>query len=328
MMMAAAEEAHYGEHEHREMGQSTIDVRIVAIFTVLVAGLVGGCIPLIVPVFRKANHPATLLLRSLAAGVILSLALIHVIPDGAADLEGLYDGPLASCMVFFGVFAMVMIENLCQDFSVYKLDLGSKPGQFAAPSCSCMATLGDFYSSNTSGVELLKEALIDPGPAPAVTAYMFEFGCVMHSFIIGITLGLMVDDRPQVVTFTIALVFHQLLEAIGLATVIVKARFSFRKSLTMVATFALTVPVSIAIGMGVASSYNAASIGALTTQGVLSSISGGLLLYIALVQMIAQDLAHMTGGLLVRLGMFVVIALGAASMVLIAVYGEDDAHAH
>ena len=33
------------------------------------------------------RHPTTLLFRALSAGVILSLALLHVIPDGVWDLE-------------------------------------------------------------------------------------------------------------------------------------------------------------------------------------------------------------------------------------------------
>ncbi|KAG1679700.1 hypothetical protein FOA52_006219 [Chlamydomonas sp. UWO 241] len=228
---------------------TTTDVRVIAIFTILLAGLSGGFVVLFVPVFRKPNHPDH---------------PNH--PDGAADLEGL--------------------------------------------------------SSHQ------KVSTSDPGPTPAVSAYMFELGCIVHSFLIGFTFGVTVNDWAQAVTLTIALVFHLALEAIGLGTVIVKARFSTLKSIVMVTTYALTVPVGIAIGMGVASSYIYESVVALTVQGILNSISGGLLLYIALVQMIAQDFAHMTGGLLVQIGMYVMIALGATCMILIAVFGENGAHVH
>ncbi|KAG1662072.1 hypothetical protein FOA52_005319 [Chlamydomonas sp. UWO 241] len=304
-------EDHDDEHDGLlDEHESTTSVRVIAIFTILLAGVIGGLIPVFIPVFRKANHPATLLLRSLAAGVILSLALIHIIPDGAADLEGLYDGPLASCMVLAGILMMVVTENLSNYYF--------RPQH--------LPTSDDKDSDDF--IAEMKALSTEPGPTPAVTAYLFELGCIVHSFLIGFTLGVTVDDWATAVTLTIALVFHQALEAIGLGTVIVKARFSTLKSIIMVSTYALTVPVGIAIGMGVATSYDGKSVGALTTQGILNSISGGLLLYIALVQMLAQDFSHMTGGLLVRLGMYFMIGLGATCMMLIALYGEGDAHGH
>jgi len=102
----------------------TLDVRIAAVFVIFVAGLIGCLPPLYIESFRNARqvfsytqmakvsipltlatahrctrmrlsttrppplrHPTTLLFRALSAGVILSLALLHVIPDGVWDLE-------------------------------------------------------------------------------------------------------------------------------------------------------------------------------------------------------------------------------------------------
>jgi zinc transporter 1/2/3 len=112
---------------------------------------------------------------------------------------------------------------------------------------------------------------------------------------------------------------------------LVKARFSTAKAVAMVVTFSLMTPMGVGIGMGIASSYNADSVTSLTVQGVLSSFSGGLLLYISLVQMIAEDFtktSDVPGGMLVRLGSYFMLALGAAGMVLIAVFGEGDSHGH
>jgi zinc transporter 1/2/3 len=267
-------------------------------------------------VFRKASHPATLLLRSLAAGVILSLAIIHVIPEGAADLEGLYDGPLAPCMVFAGIVMMAVTENLWYYFASRR---EVERGQVATPDGKAVAA--DYSDGAEPSCPCCppKVSPADDAPTPAVTAYIFELACIVHCFLIGFTLGV-TTDRSQAVTLTIGIVSAQLLEAISMGTVIVKARFSMRKSVIMVTTFALTVPLSIAIGMGVATSYNNESTGALTVQGIFNSISGGLLLYIALV--------HMSSGLLVRIGMYFMIALGATFMILIAMFGEGDAHNH
>ena len=58
--------------------QSTLDLRIASIFVILVAAAAGGLAPIVFKCFRSPGHPATLILRSIAAGVILSLALVHV----------------------------------------------------------------------------------------------------------------------------------------------------------------------------------------------------------------------------------------------------------
>jgi zinc transporter ZupT len=227
-------------------------------------------------------------------------------------------------MVFAGIVMMAVTENLWYYFASRR---EVERGQVATPDGK--AVVAD-YSDDVAEPSCpccSKVSPADDGPTPAVTAYMFELACVVHCFLIGFTLGV-TTDRSQAVTLTIALVFAQLLEAIGIGTVIVKARFSMRKSVIMVTTFALTVPLGIATGMGVATSYDDESTGALTVQGIFNSISGGLLLYIALVHMIAQDFANMTAGLLVRIGMYFMIALGATCMILIAMYGEGDAHGH
>lgn len=58
---------------------------------------------------------------------------------------------------------------------------------------------------------------------------MFEFGCVVHSVIIGISLGVIDKDLGQVRNIMIALCFHQLLEGIGLGAILSIANFSMLK---------------------------------------------------------------------------------------------------
>lgn len=69
-----------------------------------------------------------------------------------------------------------------------------------------------------------------PSPLHTQTlAYMFEFGCLVHSVIIGISLGVIDKDYPQVRNVMIALCFHQLLEGIGLGAFISVANFGLLK---------------------------------------------------------------------------------------------------
>ncbi len=67
----------------------------------------------------------------------------------------------------------------------------------------------------------------------------------------------------QVRAFTIALCFHQFLEGIALSSFIMRARIGRWAGMAMVAIYALTCPVGVAIGMGVADTYDADSATAL-----------------------------------------------------------------
>ena len=157
-----------------------------------------------------------------------------------------------------------------------------------------------------------------------VTAYMFELGCVVHSFLVGLSLGVTVDGRSQAMALLIALCFHQCLEGIGLSSVLVKARFSLPKSLVMIFTYAVTTPLGVAVGIAISNSYDSSSLTANTVQGVFDSISGGLLLYISLVQLIAEDFTRIDGNqpraLLFRLATYGALALGAGLMAMLAIW--------
>ena len=59
---------------------------------------------------------------------------------------------------------------------------------------------------------------------------MFEFGCAVHSVIIGIALGVNTNDRPTARNYFIALVFHQLIEAVALGAYISIAKLGMLKS--------------------------------------------------------------------------------------------------
>lgn len=53
--------------------------------------------------------------------------------------------------------------------------------------------------------------------------------------------------------------------------------------------YGLTTPVSIAIGLGVRTTYNPGSFTANVVSGVLDSISAGILIYTGLVELLARD---------------------------------------
>jgi len=114
---------------------------------------------------------------------------------------------------------------------------------------------------------------------------MLEFGISIHSVIIGVALGV---ERSEFVPLLIALVFHQLFEGIGLGCTLTEVTNKKQRHLSIVLgiVFALTTPIGICIGIGIALSGYSPT-GALIAQGVLESFAAGVLIYSALVSLVS-----------------------------------------
>ncbi|XP_026447319.1 zinc transporter 4, chloroplastic-like [Papaver somniferum] len=121
-----------------------------------------------------------------------------------------------------------------------------------------------------------------------VVSQILELGIVSHSVIIGLSLG--VSHSPCTIRPLIAaLSFHQFFEGFALGGCISQAQLKKLSTMSMAFFFAVTTPAGIGMGTGIASFYNSNSPRALVVEGVLDSISAGILVYMALVDLIAAD---------------------------------------
>ena len=187
---------------------------------------------------------------------------------------------------------------------------------------------GATSSSEAEAAEARAEAAV--AQRRVLTARLLEFSIVVHSFIIGLDLGTTVSEaqeglRPLVALVTV-LCFHQFFEGVALGSYIVELRDAARLStkVTMAAIFALTVPAGTWIGIGVASSYNAESQTAVWVTGALNGVTGGMLLYSALITFMAEEFSRDDlggeGGRAVKRGMYAAMLLGAACMALLGIW--------
>jgi zinc transporter 1/2/3 len=155
-----------------------------------------------------------------------------------------------------------------------------------------------------------------------VTAYTMELGCIFHSVIIGVGVGVITHDRQLVVTLMVALAIHQGLEALALGSVLAITSFSNAKKVLMLFLYTITTPIGIAVGIAIASSYDPTSTTSRAVQGVFNGVSSGMLLYIGMYQLIAEEFSR--EDLLVRpklrLGMYAALLLGAAAMCVIGIW--------
>jgi solute carrier family 39 (zinc transporter), member 1/2/3 len=101
-----------------------------------------------------------------------------------------------------------------------------------------------------------------------------------------------------------------------------QAQFKNLSALLMAFFFAITTPVGIAVGAGVASFYNASSPRALVVEGILDSMSSGILIYMALVDLIAADFLsrRMSCNPRLQVCSYVALFVGAIAMSALAIW--------
>ncbi|KAF7334697.1 ZIP-like iron-zinc transporter [Mycena venus] len=117
---------------------------------------------------------------------------------------------------------------------------------------------------------------------------ILEFGVLLHSVLIGLTLA--VDEGFKVLF--VVIVFHQTFEGLGLgsrlAFIKLPARYNYVPVLAAI-IYGLSTPVGIAAGLALRSSYNPGSATASIVSGVLDSLSAGILIYTGLVELLAHE---------------------------------------
>ncbi|CDY54583.1 BnaCnng27370D [Brassica napus] len=118
----------------------------------------------------------------------------------------------------------------------------------------------------------------------------------------------------------LGIVSHSIIIALG--GCISQAQFKTNSATIMACFFALTTPIGIGIGTAVASSFNSHSVVALVTEGILDSLSAGILVYMALVDLIAADFLskRMSCNFRLQIVSYMMLFLGAGLMSSLAIW--------
>ena len=76
--------------------------------------------------------------------------------------------------------------------------------------------------------------------------------------------------------------------------------------------FSLTTPLGIVVGIGISSTYNDNSTNALIVEGTFNALAAGILIYMALVDLLAADFMNpgLQNNLRIQLGSNVSLLLG------------------
>ncbi|KAF5020173.1 hypothetical protein F66182_7813 [Fusarium sp. NRRL 66182] len=169
------------------------------------------------------------------------------------------------------------------------------------------------------------QELVDPAVYKKMSTdiTLLEGGILFHSVFVGMTIAMTTDG---LVVLLVAIMFHQMFEGLGLGSRIAAVpypRGSLRPWLLVLA-FGTTAPIGQAIGIASRNSYDPEGELGLILVGVFNSISSGLLIYAALVNLMVEDFLSEEAQLVMKkkdkIAAFAWVFLGAFGMSVVGAF--------
>ncbi|XP_048539994.1 zinc transporter 10-like [Triticum urartu] len=334
---------------------AALQLKMVAVAAILVSSAAGVAIPLVGHRWRGGVRAgeggwAFVLAKAFAAGVVLGTGYVHMMHDAEEkfldpclpDSSPWRQFPFAGSVAMLASLVTLMVDFIGTQF--YE----RKPRDMAAAASAttsaqdersplledgrttggekCKATLGHSHAHVYEGVVHNGHGHEnEEGPSQArqvVVSQILELGIVSHSVIIGLSLGIS-QSTCTIKPLVAALSFHQFFEGFALGDCISQAQLKDLSMLLMAFFFAIKTPAGIAAGSAMASFYNPYSPRALVVEGILNAMSAGVLIYMALVDLIAADFLgrRMSNNpTILQVGAYVSLFLGAIAMASLAIW--------
>ncbi|CAI9264144.1 unnamed protein product [Lactuca saligna] len=269
----------------------TLKYKLIALASILIAGGIGVSLPFAGKIFPALRHEKDgfFLIKSFAAGVMLATGFIHILPDAFESLT-------SPCLK----------EQPKNQTVVEGVD--DEENNVGVVTVHMHATHHHSHANDNSQVYRYR-----------IISQVLELGIVAHSLIIGLSLG--ASKSPETIKpLIVALSFHQFFEGLGLGGCIFQAKIKSMATISMGAFFTLTTPGGIVIGILMSNSYKENNTNSLIVEGVLNAASAGMLIYMALVNLLSPDFNNprMQNKKMLLLGSNVFLLLGAGLMSLIA----------
>ncbi|KAK4278973.1 hypothetical protein QN277_016742 [Acacia crassicarpa] len=290
--------------------------KILAIASILFASAVGVLIPVLgnfIPAL-SAEKDIFFVVKAFAAGVILATGFIHVLPDAFDNLTSPClshhpwgDFPFTGLVVMCMTVGTLMVDAFATAYFKKRHTMNNGRIDANILHLHTHATQG---SSDSGLSQLIRHRVI---------SQVLELGIVVHSVIIGISLG--ASESPKTIRpLVAALTFHQFFEGMGLGSCITQAKFNNKTIAVMALFFALTTPLGIVLGIGITNGYDENSPNALIVEGIFNAASSGILIYMTLVDLLAVDFMtdRMQNSTRLQVGSYLSLLLGAGLMSLLA----------
>ncbi|KAK7276026.1 hypothetical protein RIF29_17157 [Crotalaria pallida] len=310
-------------------GAAASHLKFISIFVIFFTSMAGMSSPvLLARVFQGKSlyDRAIAVIKCFAAGVILSTSLVHVLPDAYAALADCHvasrhpwrDFPFAGLVTLVGAILALFVDLVATSHvahAPYAPVVTQEKESGVELGCHGGGGGGEAERGVEEEMVRLKQRLV---------SQVLEIGIIFHSVIIGVTMG-MSQNVCTIRPLVLALAFHQIFEGMGLGGCVAQAGFSFGTMAYMCFMFSVTTPMGIMLGMALFSltGYDDSSPNALIMEGLLGSVSSGILIYMALVDLIAVDFFHnklMNSNPGLKKASFVALILGSAGMSILALW--------
>ncbi|XP_010449310.1 PREDICTED: fe(2+) transport protein 2-like [Camelina sativa] len=303
-------------------------LKIVAIVAILTTSLIGVSSPLFSRYisFLRPDGNGFMIVKCFSSGIILGTGFMHVLPDSFEMLssECLSDYPwhrfpFAGFVAMLSGLVTLAIDSITTSLYTGKDTVGPVPDEYDIDQEKAIHIVGHNHSHG-HGVVLGTK---DDGQLLRyrVIAMVLELGILFHSVVIGLSLGA-TNDACTIKGLIIALCFHHLFEGMGLGGCILQADFTNVKKVMMALLFAGTTPFGIFLGIALSNIYRDNSPTALVTIGLLNACSAGMLIYMALVDLLATEFmgSMLQGSVKLQIKCFVAALLGCAVMSVVALW--------
>jgi len=271
---------------------SHFHLRIASIFVILVCASSGALFPVIANRSKRINLPPYFFefAKYFGSGVIFATAFIHLLSPaldalGSPCLPEAWQGyPYALALAMLSLFSLFVVELIAFRWGTARLARLGIPQE-------CDTTSSHHHVHHEKGDE---ETASSSGSGPdsvsaqIISVAILEFGVVLHSVLVGLTLAV---DENFIILFVV-LVFHQTFEGLGIGSRLALLKIGEKHDWIPTAAailYGLTTPVGIAAGLGVRSTYNPGTATASIVSGTMDSISAGILIYASLVELMAHD---------------------------------------
>ncbi|EHA24914.1 hypothetical protein ASPNIDRAFT_40838 [Aspergillus niger ATCC 1015] len=296
-----------------------LGARISAIFVILITSSACTLFPVVAKRIPRWNipYPVYLFARYFGTGVIVATAFIHLLDPAYGSIGSTTCVGVSEHWADYSWCPAIVLVSVLM---VFLIDVASEVYVERVYGVEREYDATDRFLAQANLIQSDDEIESERSFRKDIAAFLIlEFGIIFHSVIIGLNLGVTGDEFT---TLYPVLVFHQAFEGLGIGARMSALRFGRHWWLPWVLCMAygLTTPISIAIGIGVRTTYNSGSRTANIVQGVLDAVSAGILIYSGLVELLARDFLFDPDRAKRRshlLGMIFCVLLGAGIMALI-----------
>ncbi|KZP30637.1 ZIP-like iron-zinc transporter [Athelia psychrophila] len=298
--------------------QKYFQLRIASIFIILIGSTAGATFPVLAARSSWLHVPKGLFdfAKYFGSGVIIATAFIHLLSPAMDELSSpclnpaWLEYPYALALALFSIFGIFIVELVAFRWGTAKLAAismehdphGHMVGSHAAhgpegnDNREAAQWSGPEDGPNTDGMQKLEDVetlhkpdTLDSGVAAQIIGVgILEFGVVLHSVLIGLTLAVNEDFK---ILFAV-IIFHQTFEGLGigsrLAVLKLPQRFNYIPMCAAI-LYGLCTPIGIAVGLGVRTTYNPDGTEASIISGILDALSAGILIYTGLVELLAHE---------------------------------------